>query len=132
MSPSSKVFRKLAELFIRQYTVNDELKPDHPKQKIVVIVGAGASAWSAMPTWGNKHLIQRIFNIAKDSFRNPSDFVDELWHKLAVHIGLEPPGWKDLDHEERERRFLRIPNLRLDHICGVACENTAIRQRILQ
>lgn len=125
ITPSAVNFMKLADILETRYKSNASFAPTSPPCTILVVLGAGGSFSSGMPSWSE--LKEQIVKIAEACFKVPEDFIEEAWRRLGATVGIKPPH---LDSASSRQQLLDIASVEL--LCSVACETDIVREKILQ
>lgn len=108
-----ELFEWTADLLYRRYSEGGD-----GEIRVVVVLGAGSSVWSGLPTW-DQAFKTRLIDEAGKVFKNPDDFVTECWRKLNHMVGIAPD-----DPAQRKREL--IDRTSIEDISSVALESAIV------
>jgi hypothetical protein len=103
----------------------DSRDADHPS--VVLVVGAGASVESGMPTWKDPELRDRLVTELGAAVGTPAKFVEEACFQLARVLPAETAS---ADVEEKRR--LLIENASTEQLCAVGSRWVSGRNRLME
>ena len=114
--------------------IDGQLYPDLHQQKdnnkkIVLVLGAGASYWSGLKSWGEmkKPILKSILKFFKDK----DQFISEIWTILSSKIGIKPDLSGDaLFDAFNEIYYAKNSPITLEDICSIAGKTLFLEKAI--